>query len=151
MVQLRMISFLVASWAATVVSADMFKVAMHNFWSADKYAMDYPATAHYSKFIVAVHNQSTSVFGAMMGQMATSCVETLAETGKSDDCTDMLNMDMSTGKIKAWMVHGPGPMNTNADEANGLAHLTMDMIDDLEITAEYPHFEMMSMLAPSSD
>ncbi|MEM8485725.1 MAG: spondin domain-containing protein [Bacteroidota bacterium] len=118
-------------------STATYTVTFASTWSAATHPEGFPSNPHFSGLIGATHD-STVTFWAP-GAVASSGIESMAETGSKGSLTGEVNAQIDLGRAEHLLSGGgigTSPGNTS---------LTFD------VSAEFPLVSLVSMLAPSPD
>ena len=121
-----------------------YRVTFEGTWSADsphphpEGADGFPGNAHFSPLIGAVH--SADIIFWEPGGLATSGVETVAELGVTGDLRAEVEAEIANGTTLA-LLSGP-----DVSPSPGIA-----LIEDVQVTTEYPLITLLTMIAPSPD
>lgn len=114
-----------------------YRITFNGNWSAGTHPVQYPASAHFSGLIGAVHNDQVIFWEP--GQIATAGIELMAETGGKGDLLDEVNSAIGSGYALA------------AIDGAGLNNTTGSVSVDISVSVDYPLITMTTMLAPSPD
>ena len=124
------------SASAQSASTARYEVRFDATWSNLTHPGAYPGGAHFSPLIGATHNAGAELWRA--GQLATSGIEVMAETGGTGALTNEINALLGNGMAAA-KLNGAGP------NSPGMASFTF------LITEDHPLVSLVSMIAPSPD
>lgn len=126
---------LAAALLARGAAGEPYSGEMRFQWSASSFPDSYPAGAHWSPPVGAVHNSSFTLYA--VGGTASPGVEAVAETGSTS--TVRAEINAAEGAVA---VVGPGSGNVGASATYAFS---------ADLTAEHPLLSIVSMVAPSPD
>lgn len=106
-------------------------------WSVVTHATNFPPDPHFSGLVGAVHNEQVIFWEP--GQLATSGIEVVAESGSKSSFLDEINAVISDGRALSEISGG------------GIATSPGEQTISFEVTLDYPQITVVSMLAPSPD
>ena len=113
-----------------------YQVVFDATWSATTHPADFPAGAHFSPLIGAVHNGGASFWA--LGDTATGGIEVMAETGATGPLTAEINAAMPDGALT--VINGRGIGSPASAEINGIT-----------VREDFPLVTLVTMIAPSPD
>lgn len=114
-----------------------YRLTFNATWSAGTHAQDFPGNPHFSGLVGAVHNEQVIFWEA--GQIATSGVEEVAETGGKN----LMLQEVATAIANGYAVteiSGAG-ITTSPDTTS----------IEFEVSQDYPQITVSTMVAPSPD
>jgi len=114
-----------------------YRLTFNASWSAQTHPVDFPASAHFSGLVGAVHNDQVNFWAT--GQIATAGIELMAETGDSTDLLTEVAGAISQGTA------------ANAIEGGNIALSPGSVSVEFEVTRDHPMITVTSMVAPSPD
>jgi hypothetical protein len=114
-----------------------YMVEFEATWSAATHPDGFPASAHLSGVIGATHAAAVSFWTD--GQMASSGIESMSESGSKDALKAEVDEAIATGTAELVLSGG------GIDPSPGDVSLTF------QITEEFPRITLVSMVAPSPD
>lgn len=114
-----------------------YRITFDGTWSAATHPTQFPANAHFSGLVGAVHNDQVNFWEP--GQIATDGIELMAETGGKSIFLDEINSAIDSGYALS-AIDGPG-----ISVAPGTGSV------DIRVTVDYPLVTLTTMLAPSPD
>ena len=124
--------------ALSIASTAVYQVTFTSTWSEQTHPYKYPSgVSHFSGLVGATHNATASLW--QMGEVATSGIENMAETGGKSGLINEINASIDTGHAKN-LVSGGG-----ISSSPGEVSLTF------EISQQHPLVTLVSMIAPSPD
>ena len=114
----------------------LYDVTFEATWSAGTHPGAYPAGAHFSPLIGATHNPGVGFW--QPGGIATSGIESMAETGGTATLAGEINAAITAGTAKAVItgsgINSPGSTSTT-----------------LRVTPQHSRVTLVTMVAPSPD
>ena len=114
-----------------------YEVSFQGTWSSQTHPQDFPADAHFSGLIGAVHNENVTFW--QVGQPASPGIRNMAETGGKDPLSQEIDEALDKG-VAFEKISGGG-----IDSSPGSVHLTF------QVDEEFPFVSLVSMIAPSPD
>lgn len=114
-----------------------YTVTFQSSWSSTTHPDNFPVSPHYSGLIGASHNVNKSYWDA--GSLASSGIETMAETGSKTNLINEINNNISIGdseRVISGNGIGPSP-----------GQVTLNFV----VSPEYSFVTLVSMIAPSPD
>ena len=129
------LSFNTSSFAQ--ISTAEYMVTFESTWSAATHPAEFPSNPHFSGLIGATHDTTSSFWAP--GALATSGIESMAETGSKSSLTSDINLAIKFGRAETLLSGGgisvsPGSVSLN-----------------FEVSSGFPLVTLVSMLAPSPD
>lgn len=118
-------------------STATYTVTFNSIWNSTDHGT-LPGNAHWSKLVGVNHNNSISFVG--LGQIATAGIKKVAEKGENDIFESEVNVEISNGNAEQYI------------DGNSLSTATGNVIlNNLQISENYPLLTLVSMIAPSPD
>ena len=114
-----------------------YRLTFVSEWSASKHPVNFPANAHFSGLVGAVHDKDLTVWAN--GELASPGIKQMAETGASDILRDELREAINLQTALSTI------------EGGGIALSPGRVSVDFEVTNEHPQISVTSMIAPSPD
>lgn len=114
-----------------------YRITFDATWSAESHPIQFPANAHFSGLVGAVHNDQVTFWEP--GQIATDGIEFMAETGGKSIFLSEISSAIDSGYALA-VIDGPG-----ITLSPGSASV------EIRVTIENPKVTLTTMLAPSPD
>jgi len=115
-----------------------YRVIFKATWSAATHPDDFPSNPHFSGLIGATHNLQANFWGD--GQIASSGIESMAETGSKTELTEEINQQINIGD--ADKIISVGGIARSPDQIE---------ITSFPVSGDFPYITLVSMLAPSPD
>ncbi len=119
------------------LDAAQYELSFSGTWSAGTHPTKFPANAHFSALVGAVHNAQIIFWEP--GQLATAGIEVMAESGSPKTLGNEISTAQDAGTVFSG-INGPG---IDASPGNAVINFF--------ITPEYPEVSVVTMLAPSPD
>jgi hypothetical protein len=118
-------------------STATYTVTFNSIWNSTDHGT-LPGNAHWSKLVGVNHNNNISFVG--LGQIATAGIKKVAEKGENDIFESEVNAEISNGNAEQYI------------DGNSLSTATGNVIlNNLQISENYPLLTLVSMIAPSPD
>lgn len=114
-----------------------YRVTFEADWSRDTHPEDFPASAHFSSLIGAVHDDRVSFWAP--GSTATPGIQSMAELGATSSLATEVEAAIASGFALA-VVRG-GSVGLSPGSATA----------ELEVSTGYPLVTLVTMIAPSPD
>lgn len=115
-----------------------YRVTFTDQWSAENFPTGFPADVrHFSGLIGATHNEQVRFWER--GQVATSGIKLMAETGAKDDFSDEITIAIAEGQSNKRL------------SGDGLGNSPSSVSISFALTNDYPLVTLVSMIAPSPD
>jgi len=114
-----------------------YRITFEATWSAESHPTQFPASAHFSGLVGAVHNDQVTFWEP--GQIATDGIELMAETGGKSIFLSEINSAIDSGYALS-AIDGPG-----ISVSPGSASI------EIRVTTDNPKVTLATMLAPSPD
>ena len=122
----------------SITPTAVYEVTFTSIWSAQNHPYEYPSgLAHLSGLIGATHNAVANFW--KLGQVATSGIEDMAETGGKSVFTTEINAEIEAGNAQHLLSGG------GIGTSPGVVKL------QFEVSQQYPMITLVSMIAPSPD
>jgi len=123
----------------TTAHADMamYQVTFNGMWNPQDHPSGYPSGAHFSPLIGSTHNASVSFWE--VGGMASSGIESMAETGATENLTTIINQSIDDGHAQSVIGR------------SGSSNATASVTFDFTISSSHPLVTLVTMIAPSPD
>ena len=113
-----------------------YRVTFDARWSAETHPQDFPANAHFSPLIGAIHGDDVEIW--RVGGLASQGMESMAETGS----VDLLRIEMEQLRAEGLVVREVGAPGIDSP---GMASF------DITVDRDNPRVTFVSMIAPSPD
>ncbi|MFC1758738.1 spondin domain-containing protein [Planctomycetota bacterium] len=115
-----------------------YRLEFDSIWSAATHPTDWPGnSAHYSSLVGGLHNSDVTFWE--VGGLATSGIESMAETGASGGVRSEVNAAIAAGTAGSQIFGG------------GIGRSPGKVAVEFDVTREYPLATVVSMIAPSPD
>lgn len=114
-----------------------YSITLNASWSSSTHPEGFPANAHFSKLVGTTHNFN-SIFW-QQGDIASSGIEQMAETGKTAILVSEISNDQASGNSDK-LILGDG-----IDSSPGSRNFI------LPVNASHPYLTLVTMIAPSPD
>ena len=114
-----------------------YRITFNGSWSAQSHAVLFPAGAHFSGLVGAVHNDQVVFWEA--GQFATSGIELMAETGAKSLFLAEINSAIDSGYALSTI------------DGAGIATSPGSVSVEISVSLDNPKVTLATMLAPSPD
>jgi len=119
------------------VTTANYRITFNGTWSAQTHATLFPANAHFSGLVGAVHNDQVVFWEA--GQIASGGIELMAETGAKSLFLDEINSAIDSGYAQS------------AIDGAGIATSPGSVSVEISVSLDNPNVTLTTMLAPSPD
>ncbi len=119
------------------VTSANYRITFNGTWSAQTHATMFPANAHFSGLVGAVHNDQVVFWEA--GQIASNGIELMAETGAKSLFLDEINSAIDSGYAQS------------AIDGAGIATAPGSVSVEISVSLDNPKVTITTMLAPSPD
>ena len=115
-----------------------YRLEFDSIWSAETHPTDWPGTsAHYSSLVGGMHNADVTFWE--VGGMATSGIESMAETGASGGVRAEVNAAIGAGTAGSLITGG------------AIGRSPGKVAVEFDVTRDFPLATVVSMIAPSPD
>ncbi len=118
-------------------STVFYDIKFTSVWNTNDHT-SVPGNAHWSKLVGATH-KTAHVF-LQVGNLATTGIKNIAETGNNDIFNDEVATAVSTGEADKY-IDGPSLGSATGDI----------LIPNMEVNKDFPLLTLVSMIAPSPD
>ena len=119
------------------VTSANYRITFNGSWSAETHETLFPANAHFSGLVGAVHNDQVVFWEA--GQIASDGIELMAETGGKSIFLDEINSAIASGYAQS------------AIDGAGIATSPGSVSVEISVSLDNPKVTLTTMLAPSPD
>jgi len=116
---------------------ETYTITLNASWSSTTHPQSFPRNAHFSNLVGTTHNVNSVFWQA--GDIASSGIEQMAETGKTNILIGEINTDKTAGNSDN-LIHGDG-----IDKSPGSRTFT------LPVKASHHYLTLVTMIAPSPD
>ncbi len=124
--------------ALPIASTAVYQVTFTSTWSQQTHPYKYPSgVSHFSGLVGATHNATVNLW--QMGEVATSGIENMAETGGKSALINEINTHIDAGHVK------------NLLSGGGISSSPGEVSLTFEISQQHPLVTLVSMIAPSPD
>jgi hypothetical protein len=121
----------------TAAPTARYQVTFQTSWSRDTHPTDFPANAHFSPLIGAIHSSGVHFWGP--GALASDGIEAMAERGRTSPLDTEIEAAIAQGTARQVLRGAP------VDVVPGSATLEFD------VDREQPFVTLVTMIAPSPD
>ena len=118
-------------------SSATYRLTFTASWSQKTHPLNFPDNPHFSALVGAVHNEQIIFWES--GQIATSGIQLVAETGVKSDILSEVQTAIDTGSALSTINEG------------GIGRSPGSIIIEFDVNRNYPQISVVSMLAPSPD
>lgn len=115
-----------------------YTVRLETLWNQTDHLNNYPANAHFSPLIGAVHSNNVSFWAP--GQLASFGIERVAELGSTSVFRNEINASITSGETIGLIENGQNVFSGDSALTN-----------EFTIQSGYPLVTLATMVAPSSD
>lgn len=138
-IYLIVFTFLI-SFSSYAQSTANYDISFTSTWSNTTHPnTNFPSNAHWSNLVGATHNSSVTF--VEMGELATSGIEDVAETGDNSQFFNEVNGAMTASNADQWLQQGFSPFGA----------ISTATISNITVSEDFPLLSLASMIAPSPD